>query len=205
MMPVSGYPDFLQKFNAVKNSSRLFTFILFDDRKSQAPVGAFVEANMGWLDSLAASANMFCFAFARDGGGVAANPSLEVASHFGIRPNQLPGIVAFTMLPLSEKVDQALYLPLDSKLFASGDIVVEQVFSDLFSAFQRVQELNLSETALHERLNDEIAALHREQRMRPFLRFIGDRLETLAKLPDKILLVAAEAFGQQAGKALLGG
>lgn len=205
-MPVSGYKEFIQKFGNVKDRSRLFAFILFDERPTHKAIEKFVDDHFTWLDSLAAAANMFGFAFLhRDShSGEFKNPSLQVAGLFGIRANQLPGVIAFTMLPSAEKVRGAVYLPLKPSLFAEGGEVVEEAFADLFAVFQVAQDTSNSEPELLKKLQEEIASLKRHSKLRPIKTYLGERLETLAKLPDKFLESMAEAFGEGLAKRVGG-
>ena len=206
MLPVSGYDQFLQQFERVKDSSRLFMFILFDSRPSHHAVETFVDANFGWLDNLAASTNMFGFAFIdRDQyQGRIRNPSLKVAAQFGIHANELPGVVAFTMLPNSPSVSKAVYLPLKAKLFSEKQEVVENVFADLFSVFQRALNQTDTEDDLIEMLKNSFEEIKRREQRRPIMEFLGERVRSLATLPDKLLEAAAISFGKELG-ARIGG
>lgn len=206
MLLISGYPDFLDKFNRVKDQSRLFMFILFDDRPTHAAVAKFVDEHYGWLDSLAAAANMFGFAFLhRDADtGEVSNPSLKVANYFGIRANQLPGVVVFTMLPEAIGVSKAIYLPIKAKLFSEDISVIEEVLADLFAVFQEALASTNSENDLLSNLRVEIATLKRQQQIRPMVTYIGERLESIVKLPDKLLEAMAEAFGEGLAKRIGG-
>ena len=195
MMPVSGYDDFVNKFTVVQNRARLFAFILFDDRPSQKAMQKFVDEQMDWLDDLAASAKMFCFAFlCRDRGGIS-NPSLEVARLFGLRPNQLPGVVIFRTFAESDKVNEGLFLPLEAQLFNEEPQVVEDVFADLFSVLQEVQTSTATDGALIREVSRHIGSLVRAQKARPVIKFLRERLQAIAKLPDKLVESVGSAFG----------
>ena len=206
MLPVSGYQDFINKFHQVKDRSRLYVFILFDDRPSHHAIQKFVDESFGWLDSLAAAANMFGFAFLHreENTGNVVNPSLKVASLFGIRPNQLPGVVVFTMLPDSESISEAIFLPLKARLFSEDISVVEEVFADLFALFQEAQATTITREELLAELRDKISSLNRRQILRPIVTFLGERLVSLAKLPDKLLEAMAGAFGEGLAKGIAG-
>lgn len=204
MMSISGYGEFLYKFNDVKDRSRLFMFILFDDRPTHAVVERYVDEHFYWLDSLAASANIFGFAFLRrdENTGRLSNPSLKVGNHFGIRANQLPGVVVFTMLPGSVGVSKAVYLPIKAKLFAEDGEVIEKVLADLFAVLQEALASTSSEVDLLDKLGSDIESIRRQQKIRPIVAFLGERLESLAKMPDKLLEAMAEAFGESLAKRI---
>lgn len=198
MLPVTGHQQFLNQFEMVKDSSRLFAFILFDSRPSHKAVEIFVDTHFDWLDSLAASANMFGFAFLhRDkDAGLVRNPSLKVAASFGIQPNELPGVVAFTMLPNSQSVSEAVFLPIRAKLFTEEQNVVEEVFADLFSVFQGALRSTKTEEELIEKLKEDFGSIKRKEQRRPIVGFLGERMRSLATLPDKLLEAMATAFGE---------
>jgi len=206
MMPVTGYQQFLDIFSRVKDRSRLFMFVLFDARPSHHAVETFVGANFGWLDNLAASTNMFGFAFLEidEFEGIVKNPSLQVASKFGIHANELPGVVAFTMLPNSPSVSKAVYLPIDAKLFSEGQDVVENVFADLFSVFQQAMDKTNNEDDLISVIKEEFESIAKREKRRPILEFIGKKALSLVDLPEKLLEAAAASFGEALGTRLGG-
>ena len=206
MIPISDYHQFLQKYEALKGASRLFMFILFDSRPSHRAMERFIAANFGWLDNLAASQKMFGFAFLQTGddGAIQSNPSLRVASHFDIQPNELPGILAFTMLADAQGVSSAVYLPLKAELFSETSDVVEAVFADVFTVFgEALSEAN-SEEALIEILQEKFNAIRRREQRRPVMAFLGEQARALAKLPSRLLEVTAASFGEALADGLMG-
>ena len=204
MMPIANYNTFLCQFEAVKDHSRLFMLVLFDSRPSHGGVERFVDANFGWLDNLAASKNMFGFAFLKtdDYGEVQTNPSLELAAHFGIQPNELPGIVAFTMFPDRASISNGVYLPLNAKLFREDLDIVEDVFADVFSIFGQALEETETEEALMKVIGERFKNIRKEEKRRPLIKFLGERIRALATLPDKLLEAAASSFGEALGTRL---
>jgi len=204
MMPVTGYQQFLDLFCKLENRSRLFMFVLFDARPSHHAVETFVDANFGWLDNLAAATNMFGFAFLEvdEVEGVVRNPSLQVASNFGIHANGLPGVVAFTMLPESPSVNKAVYLPIEAKLFAEEQEVVENVFADLFSVFQKALDETDNDEELISEIKEEFESIAKREKRRPILEFIGRKALSLVDLPEKLLEATAISFGKTLGTRL---
>lgn len=205
-MPVSDYDQFIRHFESVKDRSRLFMFVLFDSRPSHHAIETFVYANFGWLDNLAHSTKIFGFAFIDSEGDEDrfANPSLRVAADFGIHANELPGVVAFTMLPNCLSVSKAVYLPLKAKLFSENQDVVENVFADLFSVFQAGLNQTDTEDDLIINIRDSFKLIKRKEQRRPILEFLGERARSLATLPDKLLEAAATSFGKALGTGLGG-
>src|SRR5688572_2684214 len=134
MRKIDRFEKYLTEFASLQDKSRLFIFILFDDRPTHASVGDFVSKNFLWLDSLAISAGIFGFAFVKDS-PKSRNPSLKIAAHFGIQPNKLPGILFFTTIPETGNlsVSEGAYLPIKADLFLQEISIVENVFTDVFS------------------------------------------------------------------------
>jgi hypothetical protein len=134
---------------------KLLAFFLFDDRQSQQVVAEYTVREFQWLDGLARSAHMVLFFFGKqsaenknddpqvlllEGREKAENPSLDVASRFGITADQLPGIVFFQDLDLdSVAPHHGVYWPIDVHLFREDPEEVEQQLSMLFSLAERVR------------------------------------------------------------------
>ena len=203
MRKISGYEKFLDEYRDVKDKSRLFLFVLFDDRPSHDDLSDFVQRNFRWLDSLAASANMYGFAFIDDDLPRSRNPSLLVATHFGIRPNKLPGIIFFTMFQQREQVKNGVYLPIKSDLFSQDETVIEDVFASVFTACQNTLSSTIEQDALMIELNKEIKSIRRNQKMRPVYKYLGKKLESLSLLPNKLLETVAESFGESLGRQII--
>lgn len=198
------FEDFVSKYHALRHQRRLFAFLLCDDRPSHRGIQKFADANSGWLDQLAHSAKIFFFIFghkakAREG---VKNPSLKVASLFGIRPNQLPGIVLFTVVDERDgAVNRALYLPLHPSLFGVKDSITEEVFADLFAGVQSC----LQSTSTEEDLWPALEAVIGEVRMKGKWHVTIQHLQFLATLPVKFLESMVAALGEGAAKRLTGG
>ena len=121
-MPISSFKDFVKKFEALKTSSNLFIFFLFEDPPSLEAENRFANDNFQWLESLASREKIFLNIFLRrdhDAERVI-NPSPEVAKLFGLPPDQLPGVVLFTLSEDKASVSKSIFLPLEAKLFAAG-------------------------------------------------------------------------------------
>ena len=204
---VSSSDDFKEKFEALKHSRSLFAFFLFDDRPSNEAVERFAHDEFVWLDDLAASAGIFFFIFLRHDpvDKRVANPSLEVGRMFGIRPNQLPGVVLFTLAEDKEGVSDGVYLPLKAELFTKDISCIEQVFSDLFSLIQECQEMGGSQSEILENLRRRVRRLRRQERMRPIYEYAKGSLASLATFPREIMNSVATAFGQEAARRVASG
>jgi len=205
MLPVTGYEDFRGKFERVADLRQLFVFILFDEPGKKI-VANFVDDNFDWLDRLAAASNVFGFAFVhRDHESeMVANPSLQVAELFGIRPRELPGVVVFSMLPDGEQVADAAFLPLEKQLFESDLRALESFFADLFSIIQDAQDsVGDGESAL-EAFRKCIHAEERERRWGNVQEYIRARLQDIASMPSTFIDSMAQAFAKEATLRMMG-
>ena len=203
---ITSEEDFERKFQERKHASDLFAFFLFDDRPSSQAVERFARDEFTWLDQLAASARMFFFVFIRhdESRDRVANPSLEVAEMFGILPNQLPGVVIFTLSEDGHGVSDGAYLPLKAELFAEDIAHVEEVFSDIFSLIKECRKEGGSPSELLENVRRRMKRLERTQRMRPLLMYAKKSLESLASLPRDVVIAGTEAFAAEAARGALG-
>lgn len=198
-VPINSFDDFMEKFDALKHQRTLFGFLLFDDRPSQKAVERFADEGFGWLDGLAASAQMFFFIFLRRNemlAGEVENPGLEVSQMFGIRPNKLPGIVLFTMLSDRDTVSDGVYLPIDGRLFEEDVNQIEEIFADLFSMIQEAQETADNADELFKVLGRRVAALRRNRGLRPIKGYLRGGLEILIKLPENFVNGLGSGMGQ---------
>ena len=199
---ITSEEDFQRKFEERKHSSDLFAFFLFDDRPSSQAIERFARDEFTWLDQLAASARMFFFIFIRhdESRDRVANPSLEVAERFGILPNQLPGVVIFTLSEDGHSVSDGVYLPLKAELFAEDIPRVEEVFSDIFSLIKECRKKGGPPSSQLEYVRRRMKGLERSQRMRPLRMYAKRLLESLVTLPRDVVIAVAEAFGAEAAR-----
>ena len=206
-IPISSFEDFRAKFAALKDSRDLFAFFLFDSRPSQKAVEQFADQQFDWLDNLAAASRIFFFIFLRSNPteGRIENPSLEVARMFDIRPNQLPGIVLFALADDREGVGEGVYLPLDASLFENDLPRVEQVFADLFSLIQECRGKTNNPAELFLRLREKVNSLRRREQFRPVAEYLKGTLDSLIKLPTRLIDSVAKAFAEEAARRAAGG
>ncbi len=177
--------DFYDKFNRLKDKRDLFAFFLFDERPSHEAVERFADDEFDWLDGLAAAARIFFFIFLRRdqfAGGVY-NPGLEVAKMFGIKPNQLPGVVLFILDKDGKIFTKGVFLPLETKLFTEDIKAVEEVFSDLFSLIQECREKSDNAEELLQNLSDEVASLKRKGKLRPLMNYLKTAALAVINIP----------------------
>ncbi len=203
---ISSFEDFMAKLDARKSRSDLFAFFLFDDRPSHEAIEKFADNEFTWLDSLAASARLFFFIFLRTDkyeGGIA-NPGLEIARMFEIRPNQLPGVVLFTVSEDLEVVNDGVFLPLKARLFAEDLDAVEGVFTDLFTLIQDCRERSSSSTELLENLRNAVAGLRRRQQVRPVLEYLGDTALLILKFPAGFIGELQNALARETARRAYG-
>ena len=193
---IANLDDFEAKFEERKHRSDLFGFFLFDERPSQRAVGTFATQQFPWLDRLAASARMFFFVFLRhnpEWDEDVENPGLEVAQRFGIRPNELPGIVLFTLDEDKEKVTKAAYLPLKAELFETDPKRVEELFADLFSVIQHCREQSPDTVSLIACVDTQVNSIIRSETVRPVKAYLLRTLGDLKDLPGKLLQTVVSA------------
>ncbi|MFQ5878939.1 MAG: hypothetical protein ACE5IZ_02030 [Dehalococcoidia bacterium] len=189
-VPITSLEDFQAKFEHLKHQRDLFAFFLFDERPSQRAVERFADEQFEWLDALAAAARIFLFVFLRrnrEERQIVENPGLEVGSIFGIRPNQLPGIVLFTLAADREGVSRGVYLPIKAELFEKDLLRVEDVFSDLFSLIQECRQRSDSPEQLLTEVDSEVKSLLRTERLRPIKSYLKQTLLELGKLPTRVV------------------
>lgn len=205
-VPISSLDDFMNKLDARKTHSDLFAFFLFDERPSHQAIGRFANDEFEWLDSLAASARLFFFIFLRSDkyeGGVA-NPGLEVARMFGIRPNQLPGVVLFIVSEDLKIVKDGVFLPLKARLFEEDIDAVEDVFSDLFTLIQNCRERSHSSKELLENLQNDVKGLRRRQHARPVFKYLEDTASAILKFPVGFLGELQRALADETARRVYG-
>lgn len=203
-MPVPSFEDFVSKYRELSNRSRLFAFLLCDNRPSHQGVQRFARENFQWLDELAGAAHIFFFIFRRtkDARKPSSNPSLKVAELFRIRPNQLPGIVLFTLIgKKGATVNRAVYLPLDTSLFSAESSLADEIFADLFAGIQKCLETTETEEQLWLALESAVEGVRSKGKRRSFIR----HLQSLATLPMKFLESMVAALGEGAAKGITGG
>lgn len=206
MKLISNYEKFYIQYEVLKDKSRLFAFILFDDRPTHKQVGDYVFRSFDWINSLVESADMFGFAFVRDVSFFSdrsINPSLRVAAHFGITPDRLPGIILFTMLPKRKSIQKGVYLPIKANLFSQEPQIIEDVFAGLFGVCQEVLVKTHDDKHLMTELQKGVSAIKRKQKIQPIYKYLGARLEALTKLPDKVVEAVADSFGENLAKRII--
>jgi hypothetical protein len=204
---ISGFDDFMLKFDERKDRSDLFSFFLFDDRPDHQPVAGFVADHAGWLDQLASASRTFTFFFVPDIPQVTwevDNPGLEVARIFDILPKDLPGIVIFCLDDDREGVRRGTYYPLEASRFENDLTAVQQTIADLFSMIQECMALELKPDEKLDELEARISARRRSERRRPFVQALKSQSQELLKLPSQLLLTMAEAFGKGLAGRLAG-
>lgn len=207
MIIVRNFAQFEKTFVRLKDERDLFGFFLFDSGHSQEVVQKFANEGSDLIDGLAKSARMYFFVPLRNkGGGKFENPSLEVGQMFGIKPNQLPGVVLFTVstsqmtstrpsspgvrLPSEPDVfmSQGVYLPLKTELFQGDALEAERVFRDLFSLIQECREESGDSDELLEKLRDRVSALDRTQKVRPILMSLAGSVTTVIAASGPLLV-----------------
>ena len=198
---ISNFNDFSKKFSELRHSSDLFAFFLFDDRPSQKQVEQFASKNFDWLDTLAASADLFFFfIFLREDGdhpGEFSNPSLEVAKLFDLLPNNLPGVVLFTLAKDGASVSKGVFLPLKAELFQKDIGHVEEVFSDLFGLLQKCTSTGAKGNKLLKAIEQEVNHLTSKEQLRPLVQYLRSGLVYIAKSPKQIAASLYEAFAKE--------
>jgi len=224
--PVCNYEEFQWQFEKLKDSRDLFAFFLFDDRPSQKAVERFADEQYAWLDSLAHSASIFFFFFLRRNRGKIKtffirdwraptpetkanmkgriqNPSLEVGGLFGIKPNQLPGVVLFTLAPDRVGVSDGVYLPLNAKLFEGDLSHVEEVFTNLFSFIHECREISSNTGQLLENIKRKVSSLKRSERYRPLFLYIRGQLVSLTTFPGSLIEAIGKAFATEMARRII--
>lgn len=198
---VANFEDFFSKYQERSEQSRLFAFLLCDDRPSLSGIQRFADEHFAWLDQLAEAAQIFFFVFQPAGPPTetVANPSLRVASLFRIGPNRLPGIVLFTVAS-EDAVNRGIYLPLSAGLLEQNLSVIEDVLSDLFGAIQT----SLRDTGTQDELWPILEARVREVSAKEKRRAWVRGLRVLSDLPLKFFESMVSALGEGAAKGLSG-
>jgi hypothetical protein len=196
---VRNYFDFKKKFEKVKDRSQLFLFFLFDQRENHVAAEEFARENIEWLDNMADSAGVFIFFFVRDEEHPEAsrNPSLKVATEFGILQNQLPGVVIFTIDDQEDTVKKASYLQLSPRIFSLDHKKATAVFSDLFSVITKCQNKVDNKDALIEEVQEEVMKLQRHEKLRPFFEYVTGAIVSLKKFSKDVITSAIVVYIQE--------
>ena len=206
---ITNMDEFQQRFCELKDHADLFAYFLFDSRMSHEKVGAFANKQFDWLNSLAIAADMFLFVFIqpdRSNRGFAINPSAEVAQMFGISPNQLPGVVLFTLSEDKENVSHGVFLPINAKLFEEEVDRVEKIFADLITVIQKCRRKgHATPEGLMEEIGAEIPRLRREDAMRPIWNYFKENLAGILNLPKEILTATTTAIAESIARKAVGG
>jgi hypothetical protein len=162
----------------------LLAFFLFDERRSHQIVQDFARQQFSWLDRLAASNRMILFFFLPEGAPdsetleeeifvaygeqTVANPSLEVARRFELRPDELPGVVFFTELDVTQPgPHEGVFWPLKPELFEGDAREAENAFSHLFSLVQGARAEAGDPTPLLATLRRKIEMEHSAEPSKP--------------------------------------
>jgi len=207
-VPIFNYKDFEDKFESLKHSRDLFAFFLFDERPNHQAVEHFAYKQFDWLDGLAAYARIFFFIFLRrdfEAHDKVINPSLQVARDFGISPNELPGVVLFTLSEDKIDVTEAIYLQIDSKLFAEDISHVQSVFSDLFTLIGDCRKEDLLLPDLLKELRRRVRNLTRREKFRPVTTYLKTSVKEIAQLPRDLPRTFMTAFAEAIAYKVTGG
>ncbi len=191
--------DFRLKFNDRKKQRDLFAFFLFDDRPSNRAVADFARDQFDWLDDLARSAKIFFFIFVQnDIERGLINPGLEVGNMFGIRANEVPGIILFRLDPDTEEVSvtDGIFFPLKSNLFETDKKHAEDVLSDLISLIQECRKEASEPHEFYELLKRKVERLKRRESLHPFIQYVKGVLKNIADLPSDLIPGLAKAYGE---------
>jgi hypothetical protein len=120
------------------------------------------------------------------------NPSMEVASLFGIRVSALPGIVLFTLSEDGKGISSGVFLPLETTLFETHIQQIEDVIADMFDVIQDSRKTTATPLALLDNVRTGIEHLKREQNKRPFITFLHEQVLPLnlprTQIIERILL-----------------
>jgi hypothetical protein len=159
--PVGSYADFARKFRILRHTRDLFLFLLYDSGGWRNAIKRYVDKRFAYLDELANASRTFIFLFTprETGSPHTRNPGPAVAANFGIRPNQLPGVLVFCLADDGRSFGNGAYFPLEKSLFRKNPNAIDDAFADLFSMIQDVAE---SETTPRE----QISALQRRIKRR---------------------------------------
>ena len=182
---------------------RLLSFFLFDERESQRAIESFVDAQYSWLDSLARSSNIIIFFFSRnDKEAVSENPSLEVAAKFGIKPDELPGIVFFREFDLQAEQAEGIYWRIPLKTFGEDRAVLEEAIAHLFGLIQEARKKSSDARSMFDELKAELAHMQRVRSNSWFLKLLGKGLVRVVRYPGVLVDALVTAFGKGYGEAL---
>jgi hypothetical protein len=206
MRKVFSFDSFLNRFKKVRGLAPVYAFILFDERPSQRTIEQFVDEQFDWLDNLAASAKIYCFAFIKKGeGGKVENHSIKVAQLFGIRANQLPGVVVFSSFSVVAKSNDGIYIPMKSELLDAELTEIENYFADLFSLVQDAQAKNDKPMDVYEYIAEKVRHYERQEKLRPIIKWAAAGLQSIVALPKQLLSEVSKSFGQEVAKRMFSG
>ena len=119
------------------------------------------------------------------GGSKFKNPSLQVANEFNIGPDELSGIVFFTLSGDQTEVSEGVYFPLKTELFSGYWARVEEVFRDLFSIIQESKQATNSPQELLKTLDSRFRSMHRKLEVRPVVEYLSRAIVTIDGLPGQ--------------------
>jgi hypothetical protein len=206
------FDDFKRQYVPVAKNSRLHAMLLFDSRPSQKVVQKFAEENFNWIDEIARATGIYFFVCIRKDGGEVVNPCLEIAGLFGIRADDLPGILLFKGFPrrnipknLSFSRDYRIfgrypvlktgcYIPLKAKLFEEDSNHVEEAFTSLATIIKEALSASSTTEELTDQLRQGIMANRRRQRFQLLAKYCIKGLKPLEELPKELPKLVWNAF-----------
>jgi hypothetical protein len=199
-----------------------FGLLLFDERRSHQVVHDFAAGQFRWLDALARRARMILFLpvdpgtaqWAESGGDEVVlvnthedfqNPSLEVAGRFAIDASDLPGLLFFSNLELTDAgANTGVYWPLSLDLFEDSAQKAEEEFSELFDFVQAAHRASTEPEDLLAELERKFQALDRQRQRRPIYSAIKFGLLRIVRFPGALVESMGIAYAQETARRLAG-
>jgi hypothetical protein len=193
---ISNFDDFERKFESQRAHAKVFAFFLFDERPSHGAIEKFAGDQWDWLDGQATAANMFFYFFLREDkprdGYI--NPSDQVAAEFGIKVNQLPGIVLFSWDDAAGRATRGVYFPLKAAMFAEDLVAAEGAIADFFSMVQAHQSATATGANILESIEKQLERERTSGRFRRFFTYLGGTLTPLRQFPAALVEALAKGF-----------
>lgn len=208
-VPIFNFNDFERKFNILKEKRSIFGLLLYDSRLSHQAVADFAFTRRDWFDELAHGGDIYFFFPVRElSPNEFDNPSMRIASLFGILPNQLPGIIFFSYIPPANEAcnNVGIYLPISQDYFQNRQGDLEVFLSDIFSTIRECQ-LDSQDRISSEMMDDLSRELNRVmQREKRFLvsKILGRKAAHIFSIPEKVTQSFFEGLGKAIGDRLMG-
>ena len=192
-VPLRDFSHFEHHFDSVKNDADLFAFLLYSNGESQQPVAQFASTHVWFFDELAVSQQMYFYFFVLKKSNAKDNPSAEMASLFGIKLGDLPGLVLFDRAGVEQK--KAIFFPIRTELFKDPP-KAEYRLTELFDHIGTLRREATKPENLVSGLSTLLPTWKRKEQMAPIWDYALSQSRRLVNLPSDLAKKMAEGFAK---------